>query len=172
MQNPTAIETIVKYSKDCIVMRFVLNHLQKSLFLTKRLPSPFILPSSDTIKIVINELAVRIDEREKDIGKILKPIFEGNTFNKDFVNGKNSLTLQEIRNGYFIPDINEEFVILLRPLKSKTTGFDYLPGVLYKIDGGIPKEDLDKIEKSNDAIIANDLLNLIINKKIAYEYLE
>lgn len=172
MENITAIDTIVKYSKDCIVMRFILNHLQKSLFLTKRLPKPFSLPSADTIKIVIDELALRIDEREKDIGKIMKPLFEGNTFNKDFTTGKNSLTLQEIRNGYFIPDKNEEYVMLLRPTFGKEAGFNYSPGVLYKIGSSVLKKDLEGIEPSTDAIIANDLLNLIINKKIAYEYLE
>lgn len=170
MDNKTVIDTIVKYSKDCIVMRFILSHLKKSLFLTKRLPIPFRLPSADSIKIVIDELDMRIDERESDIGKLLIPLFEGKDFGHNN-SKKHSLTLSEIRDGYILLD-REEYVILLRPLKSQSSDFNYSPGVLYKIGSGVRKEDLDCMMESNDAIIADDLLNLIINKKTAYEYLE
>lgn len=170
MNNQTVIDTIVKYSKDCIVMRFILSHLKKSLFLVKRLPIPFTLPSADTIKIVMEELSIRIDERESDIGKLLIPLFEGKDFGHKN-NSKHSLTLKEIRDGYILLD-GEEYVILLKELKSQRSDFHYSPGVLYKIGSGMLKEDLDDIEQSNDNIIANDLLNLIINKKSAYEYLE
>ena len=77
MDNKTVIDTIVKYSKDCIVMRFILSHLKKSLFLTKRLPIPFRLPSADSIKIVIDELDTRFmgSENAADLfGRILEPI--------------------------------------------------------------------------------------------------
>lgn len=168
MNNQTVIDTIVKYSKDCIVMRFVKKHLEKSLFLVKRLPIPFDLPSANTLKIVIEELNMRIDERESDVGKLLIPLFEGKDFGHNN-SKKHSLTLQEIRDGYIMLD-REEYVILLKNITK--LDFSYSAGVLYKIGSGIRKEDLDAIIQSNDSIIADDLLNLIINKKTAYEYLE
>ena len=170
MNNKTAIDTIVKYSKECIALRFIKNHLQKSLSLIKRLPITFFIPSADSLKIVIEELDLKIKERENDVGKFLIPLFEGNDFgHKNSI--KHSLTIQEIKDGYMVLG-GEEYVILLRPFKSSTTGFSYEPGVLYKIGSGIRQEDLDLIKPFEEAIINNDLLNVVIKKKTAYEYLE
>ena len=170
MKERTAIDTIVKYSRECIAMRFIKNHLQKSLLLIKGLPLAFRLPSADTIKIVIDELDMRIDEREQDVGKYLMPLFEGNDFGHKNSN-KHSLTLQEMRNGYILLD-GENYVILLKEFNSPTSGFTYSPGVLYKIGSGIREEDLSLIKPSKEEILTKDLLNIVINKKTAYEYLE
>ena len=169
MKELTVIDTIVKYSKDCIIMRFTLDHLQKSLFLAKHLPTPFILPSVDTLKIVIEELKMRIDEREGDVGKLLIPLFEGKDFgHKD--SKKHSLTLREIRDGYILLD-GEKYVILLRELKHPITHFTYSPGVLYEMVGELSEKLLLNLyAPEGDAQV--DLLNLIIKKKTAYEYLE
>ena len=158
----------MKYSKDCIVMRFIKKHMGVSLLLAKHLPMPFILPSANSIKIVIDECDLRIQEREGDIGKLIIPLFEGIDFGYNNLN-KHSLTIDEIRSGYITLG-GEEYVILIRPLKGLTTGFDYNPGVLYKIGSGVRKEDLMHMPRINEQIIDENLLNLIINKKTAYEY--
>ena len=184
MSNITLIDTIVKYSKDCIVMRFVKRHMTMSLALAKRLPIPFMLPSINSIMIPIEECDMRINEKENDIAKLLTPLFEGKDFGYD-KKGRYSLSLSEIRDGYILlkevskrdPLTNlilsykvEEHVILLRQLQSKNSSLWYNPGVLYKIGSGVLEEDLLKMAPSNEAIIPNELLDVIIKRKTAYEY--
>jgi hypothetical protein len=186
MNNQTVIDTIMKYSKDCIVMRFTKNHLKKSMFLGHRCPKPFGIKSIDTIKIPLDELEMSLTETENNIAKLITPLFEGKDFNygKD---GKFSLSVSEMRDGYILlKEVSrrdpitkvvlsykvEEHIILLRQLKSQSSDFSYSPGVLYKVGSGIREQDLSSMVASNEAIIANDLLNVIINKKAAYEYLE
>lgn len=170
MDNVTIIDTIVKYSKDCIAMRFIKNHLYKSWLLVKSLPIAFRLPSADTIKIVIDELDMRIDEREQDIGKYLEPLFEGNDFGHK-TSKKHSLTLKEIKDGYIILG-GEKYIILLRKFISPNSGFTFEPGVLYKIGSGISEKDITDIKPSEREVLKNELLNIVIKKKTAYEYLE
>ena len=57
MNNQTVIDTVVKYSKDCIIKRFIKEHLKKSWMLAKSQN----LPSANTLKIVIDELDFRIN---------------------------------------------------------------------------------------------------------------
>jgi len=186
MDNPNIVDIIVKYSIDCIKMRFIRTHLNKSLILVKSLPITFRLPSADTIKIVIDELSVRLQERESDIGKLLSPLFEGKDFDYN-QNGKNSLSLSEIKDGYIllkevckrdssttnvISYKQEEHVILLRKLYSKSSGFNYNPGVLYKLSGGLTEKELSDLRVKGINLIPDNLLELIINKKNAYEYLK
>lgn len=164
MSNQTVIDTVVKYSKDCIIKRFIKEHLKKSWMLA-RLHN---LPSANTIKIVIDELNMRLDERESDIGKLLTPLFEGNDFGHA-TSKKHSLTLSEMRDGYIMLD-GEKYMILLRPLWSLDSDMKYEPGVLYQVDSVNQKALLSM--KSEQKLLTDDLLNLIIKKKTAYEYIE
>ena len=170
MDNQTVIDTIVKYSKDCIIMRFIKQHVETSLILTKRLPTPFIARSADTMKIVLSEIELAIDEREMDIGKLIEPLFEGNDFGHKN-SKKHSLTIQEIKDGH-ITLAGEKYVILLRPYKSSISNFTFLPGILYKIGSGILEDDLKLIKRIDNHVIPQDIMNLIINKKRPYEYIE
>jgi hypothetical protein len=167
MNNQTVIDTIVKYSKDCIVLRFIKRHFEKSLLLGKNLPQPFILPSINTLKIIIDEISMRIDEREGDIGKLLTPLFEGKDFGHKNSN-KHSLTINEMRDGYIMLD-GEKYVILLRPLKDNQLAFNYSAGVLYELTGELEK-NLAKLNSTEENVL-HDLFNLIINKKTSYGYL-
>ena len=165
MDNQTVIDTIVKYSKECIVRRFIKEHLKKSWLLAKSLN----LPSANTIKIVVEELDIRLDEKENDIGRLFEPLFEGKDFgHKD--SKKHSLTVNEIKDGYVMLD-GEKYVILLRPLLSLNSDITYSAGILYPLTG-ILEMDLVSMQTNKGEIITDDLLNLIIKKKTAYEYLE
>lgn len=176
------IDAIVKYSKDCILMRFVKNHLKKSLFLTKRLP--FQLRTSDTISLVMEELDNRLNEREGDIKLRITPLFEGKDFNYGST-GKFSLSKSEIEDGFIllkevarrekdkvISYKDKEFIIFLRPFDDKETGLNFAPGVLYEIGSSFPEESLKDIPKSKESFLDNDILNLIIKKPHSYEYIE
>jgi hypothetical protein len=178
MINPTVINTIVKLSKDCITMRFVKLRLKEDLFLVTRLPYP--ITSNNLIKVIINSIEIGLDEYEKTIGNFLIRLFEGKDFSYE-KNGKWSLSKGEIRDGYIIlkevakrdtttnhiisykPD---EWIILLRKYK------EFEPGILYHIGLEFKEEHLLEIEPSNEALISNDLLNVIIKKSHAYEYIE
>jgi hypothetical protein len=170
MENQTVIDTIVKYSKECIILRFIKNHTETNLRLLKSLPIRYALPSVDTIKIPLEELQLKIDEVEKDIGRLIEPLFEGHDFGHTN-SAKHSLTIKEIKQGYILLD-GEEYIIMLRPFVSKSTGYSYTPGVLYKIGSGVRQEDLDSIPESEEPWMKDDILRLIINKKTAYEYLK
>jgi hypothetical protein len=169
MNNQTVIDTIVKYSKECIEMRFIKQHLITSLRLVKKLPFPFRVPSASVILNVDTEIQMRIDERESDIGKLLEPLFEGLDFGQNICN-KHSLTIKEIRDGY-VTLSGEKYVILLRPLKGHISSFDYLPGILYPISPILEKE-LDKMVKEEPRAIRQEILNLVINNKHKYEYID
>jgi hypothetical protein len=184
MKELTIMDTIVKYSKECIVIRFVKNYFVKGKLLTRMLPIGIRVPSINTVDVPIAELDFALKNIETDIGRLLTPLFEGKDFNFPY-DGKFSLSVSEMRDGYILlkevakrePITNnvisykqDEYVILLRPLKSHNSSFVYSPGVLYALGSGVTEEDLKDMVPSDRAIIANDLLNIIINKKLAYEY--
>jgi hypothetical protein len=169
MNQPTVIDTIVKYSKECIIMRFIKQHHETSLKMAKMMPFPFMARSANVIQNVICEIQLCIDERESDIGKLFEPLFEGNDFGHR-LSKKHSLTIQEMRDGYILLD-GEQYVILLRPLKSNISNMDYLPGVLYPTTAILEKE-LDKMNKVEPHVLPQGLMNLVINNKHKYEYIE
>jgi hypothetical protein len=165
MDNQTVIDTIVKYSKDCIVKRFIKEHLKKSWMLAKLQN----LPSANTIKIVIDELDFRLDEKESDIGRLFEPLFEGKDFGHT-ISKKHSLTISEMRDGYIMLD-GEKYIILLRPLWSLDSDMKYYPGILYEVDS-INQRALQSMRSQSETVLTDDLLKLIIKKKTAYEYIE
>jgi hypothetical protein len=169
MNNQTVIDTIVKYSKDCIVMRFIKQHHEISLKLNSKIPFPFMVRSANTLQVIIGEIQMCIDERESDIGKLLVPLFEGRDFGHK-LSKKHSLTIQEMRDGYITLD-GEKFVILLRPLQGATSDLNYSPGVLYVLTS-VLEDDLVTMPKVEPRVIAQDIMNLIINNKHKYEYIE
>jgi hypothetical protein len=135
------------------------------------LPIRYALPSANTIKIPIDELQLKIDEVEQDIGRLMEPLFEGHDFGHKNA-PKHSLTIKEMKQGYILLD-GEEYIIPLRPFAGASTGYSYSPGVLYKIGSGVREEDLACIKESKESWMVDDLmLSLIINKKTAYEYLK
>ena len=165
MNNQTVIQAIVNKSKGCITLRFIKQHLLKSWLVAKYAD----LPSANSLKILIDELNLKLDEREEDIGKLLIPLFEGNDFGHQN-SKKHSLTIQEIRDGYIMLD-GEKYVILLRPLHSLQSNVIYEAGVLFPLTGPL-ELDLITLRKENVEVMDETLLRIIINKKTAYEYLE
>lgn len=165
MSNQTVIQAVVNKSKDCITLRFIKAHLQKAWLLTKLIE----LPSANSMKILLDELCLKLDEREEDIGRLLIPLFEGNDFGHAN-SKKHSLTIQEIKDGYILLD-GESYIILLRPLLSLSSNLRYEPGILYPLTGAL-ELDLITLRSEKEQILNDDLLNLIIKKKTAYEYLE
>jgi hypothetical protein len=178
MIDPTVINTIVKYSKDCITMRFVKLRLKEDMFLVTRLPFP--ISSVNLIKVIINSIEIGLEEKEKVIGKLLIRLFEGKDFSYE-KNGKWSLSKGEIRDTYILlkevskrdPITNQiisykpdEYIILLKQYK------EFEPGILYHIGLEFKEEFLSNIKPSNEELISNDLLNIIIKKSRAYEYIE
>ena len=145
MKQPTIIDTIVKYSKDCIIMRFILQHFIMSVRLIKSLPSGYIIPEVDKLDDYGTSLALRIDEREKDIGKLLIPILQGKEkeFGYDSRN-KYSLTISEIKDGYVMLP-GETHIILLRELDPNLFHFHYDPGVLYELKGELTIKSLKNL---------------------------
>lgn len=168
----TVIDTIVKYSKDCITMRFSKEHLKKSQLLIRRFPSAFTIPSAPTINTILHEVEMRINEREQDIRKLLEPLFEGHDFGYDT---KFSLSVEDIRSGYIylVEKNGDDHVILLRPYKNLSTKTIYTSGVLYKVvDKVIDEKLLISIYDRKQVGVGHDLVDIIIKKNKAYEYIE
>ena len=161
MDNQTVVDTIVKYSKECIIRRYIKDHLQKSILLARMVN----LPSANGINILIDEIDFRINERETDIGRLLKPLFEGKDFGH-IDSKKHSLTLSELRDGYMLLG-GEQYVIFLREAHSPDSGMKYYPGVLYQID-----DINEKVLPLLKSKIEDDFLNVIIKRKNAYEYIK
>ena len=169
MKQPTVIDTIVKYSKDCIVMRYILHHFVTSIRLIKSLPSKYIIADVDKLEEYAISLALRIDEKEKDIGSLLTPLFNGKNFG--YENGKYSLTISEMRDGYLMLS-GEEHVILLREPDPSLFHFHYVPGILYKLEGELTIKALSKLYSKQEKFMDDEILNLIINNKKKYEYIK
>ena len=150
------------------------------------LPPTIRVPSIDTIDIPVNEIRFALNEVETTIGQLLVPLFEDKDFN--YKEGKQfSLSSQEIRDGYIL--LKEvarrdettgkalsykpsDHVILLRGFSSSQNGFWYEPATLYEVGRSIREDDLLRIVPSKEALLSNDLLNLLIKKKTEYGYLE
>jgi hypothetical protein len=167
MNQPTVIDTIVKYSKDCIIIRFILQHFVTSVRLIKSLPSTYLIPNVDQLEEYAISLAQRLDEKETDIGKLLTPLLQG----KDFGYSKRtkySLTVSEIRDGYIMLE-GEQYIILLRELNLH---YHYNPGVLYELKGELSAKALSELYDKKQKFVDKELLDLIINNKKKYEYIK
>ena len=185
MSELSLIDTIVKYSKECITLKFIINHLSKSKLLVKMLPPTIRVPSINTIDIPVSEIRFALSEIETTIGQLLTPLFEGKDF--DYKEGKQfSLSSQEIKDGYILlKEIARrdetgkalsykpsDFVILLRGFTSSVNGFWYEPATLYEVGRSIREDDLLHIAPSDEALMSDPLLKLLIKKKYEYGYLE
>jgi hypothetical protein len=172
MKQPTVIDTIVKYSKDCIALRFILQHFVTSVRLIKSLPVRYIISEIDRLEEYATSLALRIDEKEKDIGKLIIPMLQGMEYAFGYDNrNKYSLTIGEMRDGYIMLP-GEEYVILLRELDPNLLHFHYEPGILYKLDGELKLKTLRKLYSKQEKFMDTEILNLIINNKKKYEYIK
>jgi hypothetical protein len=170
MKQPTVIDTIVKYSKECIVMRFILDHFVTSVRLIRSLPAKYITPKMEELDEYAVSLALHIDEKEGDISRLLVPLFQGKDFGYTDKN-KYSLTISEMRDGYIMLQ-GEEYVILLRELDPSFFHFHYQPGVLYKLEGELTIKTLSKLYSKHEKFMDENILNLIINNKKKYEYIK